>query len=143
MKATTNTTTNTISAKKNAGNSFDKELFKRSVIYNVKTLYRKNLEEADPQQLFQAVALAMKDQIVDNWMTTQKAYEKEEALLFYILDQGIDKGDFDAEKCALMRSFVYRLIQGIDLLSIHEDNPLTDPNKIKSFIDFLVISVKK
>lgn len=73
----------------------------------------------------------------------KKAYEKEEALLFYILDQGIDKGDFDAERCALMRSFVYRLIQGIDLLSIHEDNPLTDVNKIKSFIDFLVISVKK
>ncbi len=70
-------------------------------------------------------------------------FDKEDALLFYILDQGIDKGDFDAEKCALMRSFVYRLIQGIDLLSIHDDNPLTDVNRIKSFVDFLVISVKK
>ena len=34
---------------------FDKELFKRSVLYNVKTLYRKTLEEATPQQIFQAV----------------------------------------------------------------------------------------
>ena len=35
---------------------FDKELFKRSVEYNVRTLYRKNLEEADAQQIFQAVS---------------------------------------------------------------------------------------
>ena len=40
-------------AKKNA-NKFDKELFKRSVLYNVKTLYRKTLEEATPQQIFQS-----------------------------------------------------------------------------------------
>lgn len=55
---------------------FDKELFKRSVLYNTKTLYRKNLEEASPQQIFQAVSYAIKDQIVEDWMDTQKAYEK-------------------------------------------------------------------
>ena len=38
--------------------SFDKELFKRSVLYNIKTLYRKTLEEATPQQIFQAVSYA-------------------------------------------------------------------------------------
>ena len=43
---------------------FDKELFKRSVEYNVRTLYRKNLEEADAQQIFQAVSYAIKDRIV-------------------------------------------------------------------------------
>ena len=57
---------------------FDRELFKRSVVYNVKTLYRKELEEATPQQLFQAVSLSLKDQIVDNWMETQKAYDWED-----------------------------------------------------------------
>ena len=46
---------------------FDKELFKRSVLYNVKTLYRKTLEEATPQQIFQAVSYAIKDAIVDHW----------------------------------------------------------------------------
>ena len=44
----------------------DKELFKRSVSYNVKTLYRKTLEEATDQQIFQAVSYAVKDMIVDN-----------------------------------------------------------------------------
>ncbi len=64
---------------------FDKELFKRSVLYNVKTLYRKTLEEATPQQIFQAVCFAVKDQIVDNWMETQKAYEKEDPKMVYYL----------------------------------------------------------
>ena len=41
-------------AKKTAVSTFDKDLFKRSVLYNVKTLYRKSLEEATDQQIFQA-----------------------------------------------------------------------------------------
>ena len=78
-------TTKTTTTKKKAAVMFDKELFKRSVLYNVKTLYRKNMEEATPQQIFQAVALAMKDQIVDNWMETQKAYEKEDPKMVYYM----------------------------------------------------------
>lgn len=66
-------------------NKFDKELFKRSVLYNVKTLYRKTLEEATPQQIFQAVSYAIKDQIVENWMETQKAYEKEDPKMVYYM----------------------------------------------------------
>ncbi len=66
-------------------NQFDKELFKKSVLYNVKTLYRKTLEEATPQQIFQAVSYAVKDQIVENWMETQKAYEKEDPKMVYYM----------------------------------------------------------
>ena len=64
---------------------FDKELFKRSVEYNVRTLYRKTLEEADAQQIFQAVSYAVKDCIVENWMETQKAYEKEDPKMVYYM----------------------------------------------------------
>ena len=64
---------------------FDQELFKRSVQYNTKTLYRKNLDEASPQQIFQAVSYAIKDQIVEDWMDTQKAYEKKDAKTVYYL----------------------------------------------------------
>ena len=64
---------------------FDKELFKRSVVYNVKTLYRKDLEEATPQQVFQAVSLAIKDQIMDGWIETQKAYEKQDPKMVYYM----------------------------------------------------------
>ena len=60
---------------KKASIKFDKELFKRSIEANVKTLYRKTLEEANSQQIFQAVSYAIKDVIVDNWMQTHKEYE--------------------------------------------------------------------
>ena len=65
--------------------SFDKELFKRSVLYNVKTLYRKTLKEATDQQIFQAVSYAIKDQIVDFWLETQKEYEKRDVKTIYYL----------------------------------------------------------
>ena len=64
---------------------FDKELFKRSVLYNIKTLYRKTIEEATPQQIFQAVGYAVKDQVVDMWLTTQKTYEKKDPKTVYYL----------------------------------------------------------
>jgi len=64
---------------------FDKELFKRSVLYNVKTLYRKTMEEATDQQIFQAVSYAIKDQIVDHWLKTQEAYEKQDPKTVYYL----------------------------------------------------------
>lgn len=65
--------------------SFDKDLFKRSVVYNVKTLYRKSMEEATPQQIFQAVSYSIKDAIVDHWMTTQEEYEKQDPKMVYYL----------------------------------------------------------
>ena len=65
--------------------TFDKDLFKRSVLYNIKTLYRKTLEEATPQQVFQVVAYAIKDAVVDNWMRTQEEYEKQDPKTVYYL----------------------------------------------------------
>ena len=71
--------------KKNAINSFDKEAFKKEVINNVKNLFRKNIEDADAQQVFQAVAYAVKDDIIDRWIATQKEYEKENVKTVYYL----------------------------------------------------------
>ena len=65
--------------------SFDKELFKRSVLYNVKTLYRKTIEEATPHEIFQASAYAIKDAIVDHWMTTQKAANEQDPKIVYYM----------------------------------------------------------
>ena len=64
---------------------FDKEAFKKVVSDNVKTLYRKTLKEASDQQIFQAVCYAVKDTIIDNWMDTQKAYEKKDPKTVYYL----------------------------------------------------------
>ena len=58
--------------------NFDKDLFKRSVEYNVRTMYRRTMKEATEQQVFQASALALKDQIIDCWMRTQKAFDEQD-----------------------------------------------------------------
>ena len=65
--------------------TFDKEMFKKNVVYNVKMLYRKTLEEATPQQIFQAVAYTVKDTVIDNWLETQKEYEKKDPKTVYYL----------------------------------------------------------
>ena len=64
---------------------FDKETFKKSVIYNVKNVFRKTIDEATPEQAFQAVAYAVKDVIIDEWIATHKEYEKQDAKNLYYL----------------------------------------------------------
>ena len=64
---------------------FDKKAFIAEVKDNVKKLYRKNIEEADKQQIFQAVSYAVKDSIIDNWMMTQKEYEKQDPKYVYYM----------------------------------------------------------
>ncbi len=64
---------------------FDKETFKKSVVYNVKSLYRKTIDEATPAQVFQAVSYAVKDVIIDQWIASHKEYEKQDAKTVYYL----------------------------------------------------------
>ncbi len=64
---------------------FKKEEFKKSVKENVKFLYRKTIEEATPQQVFQAVCYSVKDVIIENWMETQKAYEEQDPKIVYYM----------------------------------------------------------
>ncbi len=65
--------------------NFDRELFIRSVKYNVKTLYRKNIEEASSQEIFQAASYAIKDVIVDHWMDSQKEFERSDPKMVYYM----------------------------------------------------------
>ncbi len=64
---------------------FDKEAFKKEVVNNVKTLYRKTIDDATKQQVFQAVSYAIKDTIIDQWIATHKEYEKENPKTVYYL----------------------------------------------------------
>ncbi|SEF83728.1 starch phosphorylase [Eubacterium ruminantium] len=64
---------------------FDKEGFKREVINNVKTLYRRDIEEATPQMIYQAVAYTVKDDIIDRWIATHKVYKKQNVKKVYYL----------------------------------------------------------
>ncbi len=106
---------------------FDKELFKRSVLYNVKTLYRKTLEEATPQQIFQAVSYAVKDQIVENWMETQKAYDKEDPKMVYymsmefLMGRALGNNIINLQAMDEVRSAMEEL--GLDINVIEDQEP--------------------
>lgn len=64
---------------------FDKETFKKVVAEKVKTLYRKPIEEATPQMIFQAVSYAVEDDIIDRWMATHKVYHDQNVKKVYYL----------------------------------------------------------
>ena len=64
---------------------FEKESFKKDVEQNVKQLFRKTVDEASQQELYQAVSYVVKDAIIDDWIATQKQYEKDDPKIVYYM----------------------------------------------------------
>ena len=64
---------------------FEKEAFKKDVEQNVKQLFRKTVDEASQQELYQAVSYVVKDAIIDDWIATQKQYEKDDPKIVYYM----------------------------------------------------------
>ena len=116
-----------VAPKKAEKAKFDKELFKRSVLYNVRTQYRKELEEATPQQIFQAASLAIKDQIIQNWMDSQKAYEKEDPKMVYYMSMEFLMGRAMGNNLINMQAYkpVKEAMEelGLDLNLIEDQEP--------------------
>ena len=68
-----------------ANKQFNKKEFQAAVRENAKSLFRKTIEECDQQQIFQAVSYAVKDYVIDNWLKSQEAFEKQEPKIVYYL----------------------------------------------------------
>ncbi len=64
---------------------FEKETFIKNVKSTVKTLFRKNMEEASQQEIYQAVSFVVKEVIIDRWMATQKTMEKDDPKTLYYM----------------------------------------------------------
>ena len=64
---------------------FEKDTFIREVKDNVKNLYRKTLDEASQKEIYQAVAHTVKDVIIDEWLATQKTFDKEDPKIVYYM----------------------------------------------------------
>ena len=64
---------------------FEKEKFIQEIKDNVKNLYRKTLEEASQQEVYQAVSQAVKEVVIDQWLATQKTMEKEDPKMVYYM----------------------------------------------------------
>ena len=71
---------------------FDKKLFKAEVTGAVKNLFRKELEEATPEQIFQGVSAVVKEWIVDDWIKCHKAVKDQDAKIVYYLSMEFLEG---------------------------------------------------
>ena len=74
--------------------TINKTEFKKAVIYNLKISYRRTIEDATAAQMYQAVALAVKDMIIDRWIATHKEYEKQDAKVVYYMSMEFLTGLF-------------------------------------------------
>lgn len=110
--------------------TIDKAELKKQIIYNVKTLYRKTIDEATPQQVFQAVSYALKDDIIDQWIATHKEIERTDAKTLYYLSMeflmGRALGNNILNLCA--QNEVKEVLEelGFDLNTIEDQEP--DPH---------------
>ncbi|MBR6365401.1 MAG: glycogen/starch/alpha-glucan phosphorylase [Lachnospiraceae bacterium] len=107
--------------------TIDKESFKKEVRSAVKSLYRRNLEEATPQMVYQAVAYAMKEVIIDRWIATHKEYEKRDVKTVYYLSMeflmGRALGNIIINLCAQKEVKEALDELGFDLNSIEDQEP--------------------
>ena len=106
---------------------FEKETFKKEVKHNVKTLYRKTIEEATPQQLFQAVSYAVKEVIIDDWIATQNQFKKDDPKTVYYMSMEFLMGRALGNNLINMNA--YKEVKaaldemGIDLNAIEDEEP--------------------
>ena len=106
---------------------FDKEEFKKNVVDTVKSMYRKTLDEATKHQVFQAVAYAVKDFVIDRWIATHKEYEKQDAKTVYYMSMEFLMGR--ALGNTMINLTCYKEVKealeelGIDINAIEDEEP--------------------
>ncbi len=106
---------------------FDKEEFKAEVASNMKLLYRKTVEEATPQQLYQSVSYAVKEVVMDQWIDTQNRYDEENPKIVYYLSMeflmGRALGNNLINLCAYKEVKEALDEMGIDLNLLEDEEP--------------------
>ena len=107
--------------------NFNKAMFKREVRENVRRLFRKELEEATPQEQYQAVAFAAKDDIMENWIATQSQLQKDDPKIVYYMSMEFLLGRALGNN--LISLSVYKEVKealeelGIDINAIEDQEP--------------------
>ncbi|MBQ3060822.1 MAG: glycogen/starch/alpha-glucan phosphorylase [Lachnospiraceae bacterium] len=104
-----------------------KEQLKKSIAEYLKLLFRREINEASSQQIFQALAYAVKDDIIDNWMATQKKFEEEDAKTVYYLSmeflmgRALGNNIINLKEDKIVREALDEL--GFDLDAIEDEEP--------------------
>ncbi|MDD6550362.1 MAG: glycogen/starch/alpha-glucan phosphorylase [Lachnospiraceae bacterium] len=107
--------------------NMDKNTIKEEIKANVKRLYRKEFKEATEKEIFQAVSLVVKDEIIDDWLATQNAMEKEDPKTVYYMSMefliGRALGNNMLNLC-VYDEFKQALDElGLDIVSIEDQEP--------------------
>ena len=106
---------------------FEKARFKKDVQDNVKRLFRKELDEANPQEQFQAVSYAVKEAIIDDWIETQKKIDKEDPKIVYYMSMEFLMGRALGNNLINMTAYteVKEALDelGIDLNTVEDQEP--------------------
>ena len=71
---------------------FNKKKFINDVTETVRHMYRKQLEEASQQEIFQAVSYVVKDVVIDDWLATQQAFDESGSKDCLLYVNGISDG---------------------------------------------------
>ena len=106
---------------------FEKETFKKEVVENVKYLYRKTMDEASEQEIFQAVSYVVKDVIIDQWLATQQEFDKADPKIVYFMSMEFLMGRALGNN--LINLTVYNEVKealeemGINLTAIEDQEP--------------------
>ncbi len=106
---------------------FNKKAFKKQVKDNVRTMFRKDLEEADKQQIFQAVSYAVKDVIIDNWLASQAQFDQDDPKIVYYMSMEFLMGRALGNN--LINLTAYKAVKqaldemGIDLNVVEDQEP--------------------
>jgi len=107
--------------------TFDKKKFKEVVAYNVKTLCKKTVAEANLQQIFQAVSYAIKDYMIDDWLATQEALKKYDGKIVYYMSMEFLMGRALGNNLINMMAYqdVQEALQemNIDLNAVEDQEP--------------------
>ena len=107
--------------------AFNKKNFIKTVTENVERLYRKSLDEASQQEIYQAVSQAVKDVIMSNWLDTQKAMDEQEPKIVYYMSMEFLMGRALGNK--LINLCAYKEVKealeeiGLDLNVIEDQEP--------------------
>ncbi len=97
--------------------SFDKKAFKKEVEENVRRLYRKDFEKASTQEVYQAVALTVKDEVISNWLATEKSIREQDPKIVYYMSM----------------EFLMGRALGNNLINLGEYNKISDALKELGF----------
>ncbi|MBQ9633118.1 MAG: glycogen/starch/alpha-glucan phosphorylase, partial [Lachnospiraceae bacterium] len=103
------------------------DVLKKTIKNNVRRMYRKDFDEASNQEIYQALSLAVKDIVVEDWIATQKAIHEQKPTIVYYMSMEFLMGRALGNILLTLSKYydVKRAMDelGIDINAIEDEEP--------------------